>query len=245
MSKHNKSSKKKHQKFYRMKGCSKKTRRCYLGGSNSNFALAFPSNNIPKVSNPMLAYTGRGGGSCSGSNLAAAYPSKGAAAGGFNFINSQPKRGGSCGACSLGMRGGSQNLSNNGIPYPDGLVGDKWTPAIGGWPGVDGIPGNRNFLGINTYEKDVPLQMKSVGANPPFLGGSRRKRRKNRSKRRGKRGGAMTNLIGQDFINLGRQATYGLGSAYNGFVGVKAPTNPLPWKDQLMNTPNLSSFKMY
>ena len=48
MSRKNSSSKK--QKVYRMKGCSKKTRKNYSGGSSS-VPLAFPSNHIKSVPN--------------------------------------------------------------------------------------------------------------------------------------------------------------------------------------------------
>ena len=45
-----------------------------------------------------------------------------------------------------------------------------------------------------------------------------------------KKGGA---LIPQDLINLGRDLTFNLGSAYNALNGYKAPVNPIPYKDQL------------
>jgi hypothetical protein len=116
------------------------------------------------------------------------------------------------------MKGG-----NPGIPYPNGLVGAPFTPGkIGGWPGVDGIPGNRNYIENNTYTNDVSRQMVDVGANPPFLKGGKRKQK----------GGTLSNFMSQDLINLGRQFQFGLGSAYNALAGYAAPTNPLPWKDQ-------------
>ena len=272
----------KNQKIYRMKGCSK-TRKNYLGGDNN---LAYPSNNVPKVPNPFLAYTGKGG-----SNLNAAYPNPGPPSDGFNFLNPLgSQRGGSCG-CSLPlMSGGSRSLGsqrggscgcslplmrggcgplcaasamvaggkhrygckcslciskkgkkekkgmkggNPGIPYPDGLVGKPWTPSIGGWPGVDGISGNRNYLANNNYHTDISRQMIATGANPPFSVGGKRKQK----------GGALSNFMGQDFINLGRQLQFGLGSAYNALSGYPAPTNPLPWKDQMPRSLDLSTLK--
>ena len=48
------------QKVYRMKGCSKKTRKNYLGGA-ADINLAYPSNNVKTAPNPFLAYTGKGG----------------------------------------------------------------------------------------------------------------------------------------------------------------------------------------
>jgi hypothetical protein len=115
------------------------------------------------------------------------------------------------------MKGG-----NPGIPYPNGLVGSSWTPSTSGWPGVDGVNGNRNFIGDNTYDNDVSRQVRYVGANPPFLKGGKRKQK----------GGTVSNFMGQDLINLGRQFQFGLGSAYNALAGYSSPVNPLPWKDQ-------------
>ena len=63
-----KKTSRKSQKVYKMKGCSKKTRKNYLGGSSISGAdinLAYPENNVPTVPNPFLAYTGKGG-SCGG-----------------------------------------------------------------------------------------------------------------------------------------------------------------------------------
>jgi len=262
----------KSQKYYKMKGCSK-TRKNYLGGKpNSN--LAYPSSNVPTVPNPFLAYTGKGGASCSGgitpSNLAYnqntngsnhAYPSTGPISTGFNFLNPQTQKGGcgcglqfggndnhrsgcKCSSCKMSQKGGSSSISNNGIPYPNGLVGSPWTPSVSGWPGVDGVPGDSNYYKLNTYSpNDVSRQMINVGAAPPFsIGGKKIKKgkkcyKKCSTKRRGHKGGALSNFLGQDLINLGRQLQFGFGSAYNGLSGYSAPVNPMPWKGQLPNTP--------
>ena len=233
--------KRKTQRIYKMRGCNKKgckkTRmKKYLGGSDINFA--YPSN-VPTVPNP---------------HLVRAYPAQGPAAGGFNFLNPQSvikggkklngqkggcdcgaplqsggQKGGCCGACSSSMLGGS---GNNGIPYSNGLAGESWTPAASGWPGVDGVGGNRNYLALNTYPVDPQTAMKATGAQPPFKGGSKKQK-----------GGTTSNFVSQDLINLGRQFQYGVGSVYNGLLGFSAPVNPLPWKGQLPNTPNLASIK--
>ena len=189
-------------------------------------------------------------------DLRLAYPSKGPPSGGFDFLN--PQTGGCNGQCAINggavMRGGFKcncktclkkgAIIKGGanLPYPNGLLGNAWTPAISGWPGVDGISMNRNHLGYNTYNNDVSRQMRDVGANPPFTylkGGKRRKtinknkRSKNKTKQRNlttQKGGI--NFLGQDLINVGRQIQYGVGSAYNGIRGYTSPVNPLPWKDQ-------------
>ena len=228
----------KSQRIYKMKGCNRKTqRKKYLGGSNMNMNLAYPSNNVPTVSNPNYAY-----------------PALGAPAGGFNFLNPQSvikggcgcglqaggsknKKGGCCGACSTSMLGGT---GNNGIPYPNGLGGAPWTPSSSGWPGVDGVVGNRNYLAHNDYKVDPQTAMIDTGANPPFSIGGKKGRKQKGGKQRG---GTTSNFISQDLINLGRQFQYGVGSVYNGLLGYSAPVNPLPWKGQLQNTPSLANIK--
>ena len=224
------------QRLYKMKGCnkkrSKKTMRKYRGGSNMTMNLAYPSNNIPTVPNPHLAYTGS-------KTESAAYPNPGPPAGGFNFLNPQNTQRGGCGSCGGGgqmmMKGGE---GNNGIPYPNGLVGSSWTPAISGWPGVNGVSGDSNYLALNQYKVDPQTDMIATGANPPFSIGGRKRTRRHKQK-----GGNLSNLFSQDFINLGRQLQYGVGTAYNGMTGYPAPVNPLPWKGQMSNATSLASLK--
>ena len=55
---------KKHQKLYKMKGCSKRSRKNHLGGSSGDINLAYPSNNVKTQPNPFLAYSGKGGSTC-------------------------------------------------------------------------------------------------------------------------------------------------------------------------------------
>jgi len=276
------------QNVYRMKGCSKKTRKNYLGG-DGDINLAYPSNNVQSGSNPFLAYTGKGG-ACNSSltpSLAMPLNTNG---GDKSLPNTGPidvgqpgtpflnplgaQRGGNCGCgmplmsgggkrkkggcgplCGLGFMvggkghrigckcsscktGGRLQLGGNpGIPYPDGLVGSPWTPSIAGWPGVNGVQGGSNYLAPNNYNTDVQTAMISTGAQPPFsIGGRKKFTRK-------QRGGALSNFLGQDLINLGRQFQFGLGSAYNALAGYNSPVNPLPWQGQLPNTPSLSTVR--
>lgn len=168
-----------------------------------------------------------------------ASPQTGGCGCGMPMMTGGGKRKGGCGPlCAMGfMVGGVRHRvgckcskckkrmmkgGNPGIPYPNGLVGSPWTSSVGGWPGVDGIPGNRNFFENNTYNNDISRQMTDVGANPPFLKGGKRKQK----------GGTLSNFMTQDLINLGRQFQFGVGSAYNALAGYAAPTNPLPWRDQ-------------
>ena len=240
-----KRSKRKTQRLYKMRGCNKKSKKMRFGGSpavGADFNLAYTSDNSVKtVPNPFLAYTGKGG---------SAYPSAGPPANGFNFLNPQnTQKGGNCPSC-LAMRGGSHRSGckcseckktmsggtmnrkammtggsgNNGNPYPNGLVGSSWTSNSNGWPGVDNIGGNRNYLELNKYPTDPQTAIINTGAQPPYSVGGRKKRQK---------GGSFSNFLAQDIINLGRQFQYGLGSAYNGISGHEAPINPMPWKGQL------------
>jgi hypothetical protein len=274
-------SSRKNQKIYKMKGCSKKTlkNKKHLGGSSgaADVNLAYTGKTVQTVPNPFLAYTGKGGTSCS-SNLTPSLaipvntnavdrslPNTGPVSlGGLGtpFLNPQGAQRGGCGcgmpllsggakrggcgpSCMVGgkhrvgckcssckMKGG-----NKGIPYPDGLVGAPMTSQPSGWPGVDGVQGGRNYIAPNNYHTDVQTAIISTGAQPPFsIGGSRKSRKQ--------KGGTLSNFMAQDLINLGRQFSFGLGSAYNALTGYAPPTNPMPWKDQLPNTPNLATMQL-
>jgi hypothetical protein len=271
-----KKSSKKQQKLYKMKGCSKKTRKNYLGGS-ADANLAYPSSNVPTIPNPFFAYTGKGGASCNANltpSLAIPINTNGVNktlpntgpinVGGLGtpFLNPQGSQlGGNCGLCGL-MKGGNKHRigckcssckmtgGNAGIPYPNGLVGSAWTPLTSGWPGVDGVQGGRNFLAPNNYHTDVQTAIISTGSQPPFsIGGNQQKIGKHQKigkrfkTRKNQSGGTVSNFLGQDLINLGRQFHFGLGSAYNALAGYSAPVNPLPWTGQLANTPNLSTIR--
>jgi hypothetical protein len=48
-------------------------------------------------------------------------------------------------------------------------------------------------------------------------------------------------FVGEDFINLGRQLNYNVGSAVNALSGVPSSVNPLPWKDQFPTTAHKAS----
>lgn len=251
----------KSQKKYKMKGCNKKSRKNHLGGSDVN--LAYPSSNVHTVPNPFLAYTGKGGAAYNNTN--SAYPSTGPLSTGFNFLNPQIQKGGNCGCGALvggsntshrdGCKCSSCKMTGgSGASYPSDLVGSAWSSSTNSWPGVNGIPGDGNHYALNTYApNDISRQMINTGAAAPFsIGGKRgiRRNKSNKSKKnlknrfsKSKRGGSFSNFLGQDLINVGRQLQFGLGSAYNGLTGYSAPSNPLPWKGQLANTPTLASVK--
>lgn len=275
------------QKVYKMKGCSKKTRKNYLGGNNkfgADLNLAYTGENIPSTPNPFLSYTAKGG-SCSNTLTTSlgipvntngfdkTIPNTGPPIGVPTVPVNQagPQKGGNCGCgiplmsggkgkksskgrkgtlCTLGLMVGGKvhrmgckcsscrmKGGNPGIPYPNGLVGAAWKPSPEGWPGVNGVQGDRNYLAPNEYKTDVQTSIISTGAQPPFsIGGKGTRKRK-------QKGGTLSNFLGQDLINLGRQFQFGLGSAYNSLAGYQAPVNPMSWKGQLPNTPSVSTVK--
>jgi hypothetical protein len=120
------------------------------------------------------------------------------------------------------MKGGSFYKPPSPIPGP--FVGKAWTPSVAGWPGVDGVSGNRNYLANNLYNAGDPQTMMK-------LGGSKKNKRKHHRKTNPRiKGGG---LFPQDLINLGRDASFNFKSAYNALGGYTAPVNPSPYKDQL------------
>ena len=219
--KHHKQTKKMHkQKIYSMVGCSKKR-----GGGNST--LAYPSTNVPKIPNPFLAYTGKS----HGGSKSAIYPSLGPKNPLNNiFLNpTNTTKGGSCGSCQANLLKGGNNMSS----YPNGLIGKAWTPNPSGWPGVTNNASYRNHLGYNTYSPvDISRQMVG-GKYKNKTRNSNNINRKNINKK--KKGGALSNFIVQDFVNLGRQTQHGLGNTYNILKGNPLSPSPLPWKDQFYN----------
>ena len=223
----------KKQKIYKMKGCSKKKSCKYLGGGNMN--LAYTGKPIFSIPNPNLAYTDK-------TNTNAenpVYPNTGPIAIAQNWLNSSMKRGGSShlqkGGCGGGLSGGTCSLQHyggqsGGGGYPNGLTGQSWGPDLK-WPGTNHISGDFNHYALNKYAPvDISRQMVAIGAQPPFLGGSKYRKKTKKNKSRKQRGGAFSNFLYQDLLNVGRQFQFGMGSAYNGLKGYEAPVSPMPWQ---------------
>jgi hypothetical protein len=245
----------KHKSHRKKSNAKTKTHKNYLGG---NINLAYPSNDIKTLSNPFIAYTGKGG------NISNAYPARGPVSTEFNFLNPQTSQRGGCGCdnpppmmggrkkcslCSLKWLGGEKPNTykhrigckcslcknskkgggNNGLLYPNGLVGSPWQASPSGWPGVNNIVGDHNYLAQNKYDTDIQTAIIDNNNTLPLKGGKKQKKLC---------GGTLSNFIGQDLLNVGRQFQFGIGSAYNALAGYNAPANPLPWKDQLINTPS-------
>ena len=151
----------------------------------------------------------------------------------FSWKQMQQQGGNGCGTCN---QFGGNHFYKPPAPIPGPFVGQSWTPKISGWPGVNGISGDRNYLAQNLYNHGDPQTMMK-------LGGSKRNKSKriNRSKlSKGLIGGG---LVPQDLVNLGSDMSFNFKSAYNALNGYAAPVNPLPYRDQLSGSNSISAYK--
>jgi hypothetical protein len=263
MKSYKKTHKSKTQKLYNMKGCSlakhkKGGKRCKMcwgvqkggcgcamtGGARTRRnkkMLAYPASNSASQSafaSDYLGYTGKGGqnpnlpygqtppfnnefppGVSEPQNLRGGQQTEG-------VINDNVIYGANS---TYGGKRRRRRGGNSGM-WPDGLTGSAWGAPVSQWPGVNGISGDRNYLAYNNYKYDPQTQ--GVINGRALSGGKTRKRR----------GGG---LIPQDLVNLGRQAMFGLGSSYNALMGYQAPVNPMPYKDQIVGTPNVNNLQYY
>ena len=150
---------------------------------------------------------------------------------GSTCSNCAVQNGGTCGGqCAAIQSGGA--FYKPGAPVPGPFVGAPWGTSIEQWPGVNGVGADRNYLQNykDVINDDPALQMK--------LGGKKTRGKKHKYlKMNLKRGGG---LIPQDLVNLGRDMSFNFKSAYNSLNGYSAPTNPLPYKDQLMGSTKMA-----
>ena len=193
------------------------------GGDALNLSLAYTGKQVPLNPSPYAAYVGKGGNK--------AYPIVSNTGGKMGWLNPGQT-----------IRGGG--ITGPGTSYANGLVGSAWSGKSDTWPGVNGVGGDSNHLKLNTYNNDISRQMLDVGANFPFngmlRGGGRRHRghRRHSSKYNSKskkmhRGGG--GLLPQNLVNVGRNFMYNIGASNNEMNGYAAPTNPMPYKDQLVS----------
>ena len=135
----------------------------------------------------------------------------------------------------IGQNGGRYINPIPDIPGPK--IGLPWGSSFSKLPGVDGISGNRNYLKEVDVVKNPQQQMMlddSGYKNFMSLIGGKQKQKQRQRKHKSKGGG----LIPQDLVNLGRDFTFNINSAYNALNGYKAPVNPLPYKGQLTSSLN-------
>ncbi len=120
----------------------------------------------------------------------------------------------------MNMKGG--NFYKPAAPVPAPLVGEPWTPSIKGWPGVDGIDNNRNYLSNNLYNNGDPQTKMKLGGSKKIKGGG---------------------ILPQNLVDLGRGIEFNLKSVSNTLNGYSAPVSPLPYQDQFSGS-SLSSNKL-
>jgi hypothetical protein len=155
---------------------------------------------------------------------------------GFVRIPGTSQRGGSCGSCGAGVQSGGNSFYKPAAPIPGPFVGSPWGAKVNELPGMNGISNDRNYLNSysGTISNDPQTQMLPPDANAGYktlssMVGGKKKKRKSQT------GGG---LIPQDLINLGRNFSFNLQSAYNSLNGYQQPVNPMPYKDQLPRSLN-------
>ena len=111
-------------------------------------------------------------------------------------------------------------------PFASGLVGSPWTPgSVTGWPGVNGIIGDRNYLSQNMYLQDpqtVNVVNERSNDTIPMKGGRSGKRKRKIKKSMRKKGGGFVDTL-----------MYPVQNSIATFRGVNSVQNPAPYMDQL------------
>lgn len=197
----------KQQKVWNMRGCSRKNKKCMLGGGCG-------------CGNPFFGGSQRGGGcGCGASPLAG-----GSQTGGMKMGGSEPALIGSPWTADIktwpgvaGNDGQSNFFSlNKYTPFsPETQMGQERDGAIFPPENVKYlVRGGRRGKGKRgTKTKSKMTRRYRISRNKKLKGGS-------------------PGVFGQDFLNSGRSVAYGLGSAYNTLLGYPTPTDPLPFSDQ-------------
>jgi len=260
------------KQIYKMKGCSKQTGGYIKQGNLAfpssnvpvvrnpnlaytgvpNYSNAYPNRSIDdKVVNGKQYVSwlntqtnaSKGGGNRSRSSSSSSSSSR-------SSNKNQNQNGGSCGcgAAPLLQSGGNNGLPfgeglppMKGIPYAGGTAGEALVPGnIATWPGIKPVDSNGNYYDINSYKNGFTTNPLNESPVINIKGGKMRNKR-NKSM---KGGYNYSNSLMQDFTNLGRQFTYGLGSTYNALNGYQQGPNPLPWKSQLVGTPSYGALKL-
>lgn len=140
-------------------------------------------------------------------------------------------------------------FGGSNLPIPGPIIGKPWAPTH--LPGQNGIGGDNNYLSSYANKLDMdPQQQTSMNdsgyltnnslvggytySNTPVHGSSEITSDSNEfKKKKRKKGYSKGGFLPQDLVNVGQNASYMVNSAYNAFNGYPAPTNPLPYKDQL------------
>ena len=131
---------------------------------------------------------------------------------------------------SIGLTGGNCTTCLNGGSTANALIGAPWSAT-----NSETQPSSNHYA-QNMYDKaDPQLMMQVRGGKRRGVKGSRGQA----SKRRGLNGGALMDLVPSDLVNLGRDVTYNVGSAYSSLTGATQPVNPNVTEQQLNTSVNL------
>lgn len=131
--------------------------------------------------------------------------------------------GGSCSSCSV-MQGGSVS------PF----IGAPWSVTN------DESQSTGNYYSQNLYKSADPQTMMKLKGGQVIggqviggqvIGGQK-------SRRRSLKGGSLTNFLPSDLVNLGRDFTYNVNSAYSSLTGAPQPVNPSPVEGHLSASVN-------
>jgi hypothetical protein len=141
---------------------------------------------------------------------------------------------GGCGSCGINYMKGGNTFYKPAPLMPGPFVGSEW--AYNKLPGMDGIGGNRNYLPSVNVGNDPALQMTMNGAGYKTMNSMVGGKKKRKTVKNMKAGG----LIPQDLVNLGNDFTFNFKSAYNALNGTSPPTNPSPYRGQLINTMSIN-----
>lgn len=186
------------------------------GGNDVAKTLAYTKNTPVYDKNPYLAYTGKNNTNVIKPNVTGPAPVK------MDWLN----------ILKFGGGGGGGN-------YPNGLIGNDWNPNYQ-YPNVLGTTNNNHYK-LNTYApNDISRETTLSGSSKPFSTGGKRRRHKTRNTRRKKTGGGILDTPSSIVNNL----SYNLGKYTSNIQGLKEPSNPLPFQDQLKGSfNNLKNFR--
>jgi hypothetical protein len=192
---------------------------CPIGGLSYTAMNKFGGSNLDKFNQPVLI---------DGTNN-----------NNFVEIPGTTQKGGNCSACGINAPQSGGNFFKPAAPIPGPFAGSAWGAPVKDWPSMNGVGGDRNYLdsygGVITNDPQQQMSMADAGYKTlnSMVGGKHKKR----ASRKSQRGGG---IVPEDLVNLGRNFTFNLKSAYNSLNGYNQPVDPLPYKDQLTRSFNNS-----
>lgn len=139
---------------------------------------------------------------------------------------------------SRSLNGGNFYKPANPIPGP--FEGSAWGTSVNKWPAMNGIGSDRNYLSsyanvIGNDPQQQAIEDSGYKTNSSIIGGYRYKKKSTNSKSHSVKSKSMKagGLVPQDLVNLGRNFSFNLKSAYNSLNGYHRPVSDMPYEDQL------------